>query len=437
MAEDRGERPGGSMLSAAGRRRSTIADERVGCGSMASQRAAVLPSIAGIMRPSVFLACLAALSALVLPASPHAQPASPLGGVWSFSRSLSDLSREIGFNVNWAQSSGGGGQTGGSTGGGGRGRRGGSSGGGGGGRSGGAFPIIRESYDDSQRAQLLTAEARTPPSRLMIVETPEAVTFTNELGQSRTFHPTGRQESIEIQGTQTFVTARHDGDRLDVMYRVDQNREVHYTYSRSTSPAQLIVDVQFLEHGAGDKARLVYEPASETTTAARPGESTRSTPPGAPSSAGAARQPASEAFDERPGAELRGLKTLGILVEDLSAQAATCGLSHDSIEAALSKRLADGGFTVRRNSDDDTYLYVNVMTTSSSGGTCVSRYDAFLYTHATATLSYRDRPVLVQVSLMHRGGMTSGVPPAHATTVTRGLEAYVDTFMTQIREANK
>lgn len=387
------------------------------------------------MRVSVVFGCLAALSALALPASPAAQAASPLGGVWAFNRSLSDLPREIGFNVNWAQSSGGTGQNASPTGGGGRGRRGGS--GGGGGRSGGAFPIIHESYEDSQRVQLLTAEARTPPARLMIVDTPDAVTFTNELGQSRTFHPSGRQESIEIQGAQTFVTARRDGDRLDVVYRVDQNREVHYTYARSASPPQLIVEVQFVEHGGGDKAKLIYEPANETTTAAAPAaQPAPSTPAGAPSPAGAGTRSAGETFDERPGAELRGLRTLGILVEDLSAQATTCGLSHDAIEAALGKRLTDGGFTVRRNSDDDTYLYVNVMTTAS-GGTCVSRYDAFLYTHATATLSYRDRPVLVQVSLMHRGGMTSGVPPAHATTVTRGLEAYIDTFMAQIREANK
>jgi hypothetical protein len=131
------------------------------------------------------------------------------------------------------------------------------------------------------------------------------------------------------------------------------------------------------------------------------------------------------------------LKSLGILVEDLSAQAVACGLNHDALETALSKRLADGGFTVRRNSDEDTYVYVNVMTTTLSTGMCVSRYDAFLYTHATANLSYRDQPVLVQVSLMHRGGMGSSAPVGHASAVARGLESYIDLFVTQIRDANK
>ena len=147
-------------------------------------------------------------------------------------------------------------------------------------------------------------------------------------------------------------------------------------------------------------------------------------------------QPAPEKFDARPGAELKGLKGLGVLVEDLSAQAVACGLSHDAIEATVSKRLTDGGFTVRRNSDEDTYLYVNIMT-NLSNGLCVSRYDAFLYTHATANLTYRDQPVLVQVSLIHRGGIASGAAVVHTPLLMRGLEGYVDLFVAQIRNANK
>ncbi len=148
-------------------------------------------------------------------------------------------------------------------------------------------------------------------------------------------------------------------------------------------------------------------------------------------------QPGAESFDERPGAELRGLSSLGILVEDLSTQARACGLDHDAIEAALGKRLSDGGFTVRRNSDEDTYLYVNVMTNTLSNGTCVSRYDVFLYTHATAKLSYGTRAALVQVSLMHRGGIGAGAPMSHSAAVVHGLEGYVDLVINQIHQANR
>src|SRR6201999_2503139 len=93
----------------------------------------------------------------------------------------------------------GGDQTSGATNTGGRGRRGGGGGGGRGGSSGGAFNVPRESFEDSRRVELLTSEARNPATRLVIVDTPSAVTITNELGQSRVLHPNGRQESIEIQ----------------------------------------------------------------------------------------------------------------------------------------------------------------------------------------------------------------------------------------------
>jgi hypothetical protein len=339
-----------------------------------------------------------------------------LAGVWTLNRSLSEFPRDIGFNVSWMPTSRGDGQNAGSNAGG-RGRRG----------SPAPFSGRQESSDDARRVQLLTAEVRNPPVRLMVVDTPAAVTITNELGQSRTLHPDGREESIALQGVPIGVTSKRDGDRLVVVYRVEQDREVRYTYSYSANPSRLVVDVQLLEHGAGDKARRVYEPGVGTETLTSTGAAT----------APASSQPTPETFDQRPGAELKGLTSLGILVEDLSAQAVACGLSHDTIERALSKQLTDGGFAVRQSSDDDTYVYVNIMTTSLSNGMCVSRYDAFLYTHATTKLSYRDQPVLVQVSLMHRGGIGSSAPAAHGSAVVRGLENYIDLFVTQIHNANK
>jgi hypothetical protein len=125
-------------------------------------------------------------------------------------------------------------------------------------------------------------------------------------------------------------------------------------------------------------------------------------------------------------------------VEDLGPEATACGLRRDAIEDALTKRLTAAGLTVRKNSDDDTYVYVNIITTNiASAATCVTRYDAFLYTHATAKLSYHDKPVLVQVSLLHRGGIGTSAAISHPGAVTRGLESYIDLFIQQIRDANK
>jgi hypothetical protein len=364
-------------------------------------------------------------------------PAPNVGGVWTLNRLASNTPREIGFNAPWleqgargASGSTGGNQSGSS---GGRGRRGG--GGGGGGASGSPFGAPSESYDEARRVQFLTGEARNPAMRITIVDTPAAITITNELGQSRTLHPTGRDEEVEVGGVPLSISTRRDANALVVTYIVDKDRQVRYTYTPSAAPAQLVVDVQFVEHGSGDKARLVYEPGIATTdTYATP---TSSAPPsgGMPASQPAAPMPTGT--DTRPGAELRGLKQIGVLVEDLGPQAQSCGLSHDAIESALTKRLSDAGFTVRRNSDEDTYLYVNIQTSTIAGGVCVSRYDGFLYTHAAATLSYREQPVLVQVSLMHRGGIGTSAPSGHASAVTRALENYVDVMVTQIRDANK
>ena len=385
------------------------------------------------MKRSVTLTLAIAVAWIVCsPSGPTAQDLSPIAGVWTLNRSLSEVPKEIGFNINWLPPSGDPGQQ--SASGGGRGRR--SSGGG---NRSPAAPnsVSRESSEDARRVQFVTGEARNPAQRLAIVDTPAAVTFTNELGQSRTLHPTGRQESAVIQGVPFTATTVRDGGRLVTVYDVETGRTVRYTYSHSSNPPQLVVEVQFLEKGAGDKAKLIYEPATASdTTSSAPAQPGAAGPPSGDPSGTPAQT--SEKFDERPGAELRGLTSLGILVEDLGSQATACGLSHDGLESALAKRLSDGGLTVKKNSDEDTYVYVNVQTSSLPTGMCVSRFDAFLYTHGTARLSYHDQPVLVQISLMHRGSIgSSSAPGTHAAAVMRGLENYIDLFIKQIHDANK
>src|SRR3954451_22265844 len=239
---------------------------------------------------------IALAAATMLPASARAQPASGLSGVWTLNRAASEFPADIGFNPAWMTAPLAGSASGDSNRGG-RGGRGGRSGGSG--SSAAPFAARPESYDDARLLQLLTAEARNPPVRLTITDTMSAVSFVNELGQSRTLHPDGRQEAIEIQGVVVDVSAKRDGDQLVVTYRGGQGRELRYTYSPSANPPRLTVDLQFLERGAGDKARRVYEAGTAIPTAAP-----AATPAGgaAPGGGGAA---AAEPIDQRPGAELR------------------------------------------------------------------------------------------------------------------------------------
>ena len=362
------------------------------------------------------------------------QNASPLAGVWSLNRALSEFPKEIGFNIPGAAAAAEDGATQGSRGGG-SGRRG---SGAGSSRSGSPFFGRPESYDDSRRIQLLIADLRNPPQRLMIVDAPAAITITNELGQPRTLHPTGKEEAFEIQGVPFTATTTREGDRVVVVYHVAQGRDVRYTLSAAANPPRLLVEAQLIDEGkAGDKLTRVYNSGVAAPEAPAQASAPAQVPPAGQPPAPGQPASASGSFDQRPGAEFKGLKTVGILVEDFGQEAKACGLNQDSIQDALSRKLSAGGLTVRKNSDDDTYVYVNVITTITPNVGCVSRYDAFLYTHATARLAYHEQPVLVQVSLIHRGGIGASTTTGHAAAVSRGLEGYIDVFLTQIRDANK
>jgi hypothetical protein len=131
------------------------------------------------------------------------------------------------------------------------------------------------------------------------------------------------------------------------------------------------------------------------------------------------------------------LKTIGVVVDDLTAQATSCGLTQSAIETAVAKRFTDAGFTVHRYQDQSPYVFVEISTSSVGNGLCVSRYDVTLTTHAMTTLSYQQTPVLAEITLLRDGGLTGGNPGVHAENVVHGLLQYVDQFITRIRDANK
>jgi hypothetical protein len=345
---------------------------------------------------------------LVHPAT--AQDTPTLAGKWSLNRELSQFPKEVGFNADWMSGATAGADT----------TTGGAAGGasGGGGRTN--FPVSRESREDATRRRMLTDEVREPSASLTITETATDVTIATANGTSRTFHPTGKPEVLQEGDIPLTVTATREGGRLVVLYRVVQGRELRYTYSRIASPSQLVVEVQFLERGKGDTVKRVYDAVAPVAPAA----------PAAPVS------PAGS-FDQRPDAQLRGLTKLGVVVEGLSAQATTCGLQQEALEQAVTKPLSAAGLTVARNTDEDTYVYVNVMTATMANGLCISRYDAYLYTHTTASLQYHATPVLVDVSLARKGSLAAGAAAAHADAVMKGVQEYVGQFATRIRDANK
>src|SRR5215468_4580501 len=186
-----------------------------------------------------------------------------LAGQWVLNRDASQFPPGIGFTPDWFTRGSGGASAPGGGGGGGRGGR--RSGSGGGSR--GYIPSF-ESDDDTKRVRQLTADARNPSVHLTIAETVDSTTITDDSGAALTFYADGRHEELQLGGLSVGATARRLADHLEVVYEVERDRTLRYTYSRST-PNRIVVDVQFIEHGkAGDHATRVYEMAGADATPA-------------------------------------------------------------------------------------------------------------------------------------------------------------------------
>jgi hypothetical protein len=391
-----------------------------------------------IFRSFVFVSLVSAAAAQS-PSAPLSQPdVRSVAGIWALNPALSQRPEEIGFSADWARAGGSGGKGDARSGGGGRGRRGGSSGGG-----TNAAPIWRESADDSTRVQQLTGEARTPPAHLTIVQKPDSVSIADDQGHARTFHPDGSLEELTIGTVALPTRARWDAGSLVVVYEVEEGRQLRWTYAPSTSPRRLLVDIRFLERGReGDEVRLTYEPPDAHDRAVLSGPPATPVSPSAPVAAGSPAAPVIAAAGARPpvlppGSELRGLTTIGTVIEDPGAQGAACGLDQTKIKTSIARILADAGFKTQPYGDEESYVLIGIVTSRLTDGTCVSRYDASLVSEADATFPYLKGLVSVPVTLLHEGGMAGGSPAAHASAVMDGLAKSVNGFVSRIRAANR
>ena len=389
---------------------------------------------------SPFLRCpLAVLTAacmlgLLAPAAARGQESGNLTGRWVLNRNQSQIDKEIGFTPAWLAA---GTRT--------AGREPGRGEGGGGGRRGSGGG---QSEEDAKRVQQLSAEARTPSPHLTIVDSRGTVTITDANDVSRTLHTDGNDDHLQIQELAVTAVTIRDRGRVVVRYKVEQGRELRYTYTRETGGPKLTVDIQFVEGGrVADTVRRVYDliglndpfPAPDVTSKTAPGAAAGVPAVGPPAAVPAAAPNAAppEPFNQQPDAELKGLTRLRVVIEGLGAQASSCGLTEAALDAAVAGKLKSAGFTVLTNTDEDSYVYVNVVTGSLSTGSCVSRFDVTVYTHTTARLSYQPSPVLVQVSLLHRGGISAGAATGHAAAVIKSVSEYLDEFIGRIKAANK
>jgi len=212
------------------------------------------------------------LLSAALGSSSLAQSPPNISGVWVLNPALTQRPEEIGFNPGWARSGAeGSGEEAGEGSRGGRGRRGG---------AGARVPqVVRESADDSTRATQLTAEARTPPAHLTIVQAADSVSISDDQGLTRTFHPAGHLEELTLGTVSLPTSARWTAEGLEVVYDVESGWQLRYRYTPSADRTHLVVDIRFLQQGhEGDEVRLTYEsPEAHEHTVA--GDAPRSTRP--------------------------------------------------------------------------------------------------------------------------------------------------------------
>lgn len=204
----------------------------------------------------LLIVAMVGLSAGPAPSTPADGPG--LTGRWTLNKSLSQIPPEVGFGMDLAAGAGASSDAGDR------------SGGGGGGAAVANMVLFRESADDSKRRDQLVEDVRTPSTHLTIAQADTTVTIVADRGLPRTFHGDGRTESIALDDVSVMTTSKWDGARLEVRYRVEQNRELRYTYSRTADPPRLSVQVRFIERGDRLTATFVYEPAKPNEPAAAP-----------------------------------------------------------------------------------------------------------------------------------------------------------------------
>ena len=141
-----------------------------------------------------------------------------------------------------------------------------------------------ESADEARRLKQLTDEARQPPADLIIETSNGGIKFSDGRDFSRTFHPTGNEEVIDLGGVPVVAITRWEGRTARSSSTRSKKAGRFATPTRVRRiPIDLTAEVQFIDRGKGDKVARVYERASAGTTSTSPGAPAPSggAPPGA------------------------------------------------------------------------------------------------------------------------------------------------------------
>jgi hypothetical protein len=130
------------------------------------------------------------------------------------------------------------------------------------GRTGGAASGLAIAREGEQTLKMLgdvTEEAQHPWPVLTIGEVEGVITMTDGGTDTRRFRP-GKDDEQRLADGGITTHTKWDKNVLVVDYEVEKDRDVRYTYSRTSDDGPLVVEVSFRDHGHGDIVRRVYLP---------------------------------------------------------------------------------------------------------------------------------------------------------------------------------
>ena len=366
---------------------------------------------------------LAAISAphATLIARPSAQT---IAGAWVLNPALTQRPEEIGFTPEWARAQGSGGT-----------RRGGP------GSGGGAMGVPASSRERERQHARGAAHRRCADTALTTHHHPEGHRHRDRGRSGARAHLPSRRASRVTddrhRATAHYGTVGWAQPRRGLRRRDRPAATLHvHVVGRSHAVAS--------EHSVpragreGDEVRLTYEPAGaheRGIVSGVPGGARRAVSVSiaaawrtggrgaiCASSAAAARIRAARSDHDRHGR--RG------------SERGRQGVRARSGEDQNFDRAHPGGcrFKTERFGNEETYLFLSVVTSRLPDGLCVSRYDASLVTRQR-DVSVPEGSVAVPVQLLHEGGLARGSPASHASAVMDALVKSASRFVSQIRAA--
>jgi hypothetical protein len=140
--------------------------------------------------------------------------------------------------------------------------------------------------------------------------------------------------------------------------------------------------------------------------------------------------------------QLRGAKTIQIVVEDLNDEATNCGLNRKSIKAAADFPISFTKLKEVTGGSQDLELYINVLTmeiktNSTNTFACVSTIVVEVFFRNFVVIPFNEKEQYTKVRLFHERGLYSSNPLEHGELIIDSVEKYMKLFATEFNNDNK